>query len=80
MAAENPTPVEDWDFDRLLSAVEQGSRADRHRIALALEADPQGAVADRLEAVLEAAKDTRRAGSYRRMLFSLSCAARRAAD
>ncbi len=78
MAAENlNTPVEEWGFDGLLAAIEKGSRADRHRIALAVESDPQGKVAGELDEALEAAGDTRRVAFYRRILFSLSCAGRR---
>jgi hypothetical protein len=76
MVTENLKPVEEWGFDGLLAAVEQGGRTERHRIALALEADPLGPVADQLEEVLEAAGNTRRAESYRRILFSLACSAR----
>lgn len=76
MAAENPAPVEEWGFDGLLAVVEQGTLADRHRMALALEADPHGPVAGQLEEVLEATGNTRRAEFYRRILFSLACSAR----
>lgn len=71
-------PVEEWGFDGLLAAIERGTLADRHRIALTVEADPGGPLADDLEEVLEAAKDSRRAAFYRRILFSLTCSARRA--
>jgi hypothetical protein len=77
MAAENlNAPVEEWGFDGLLAAIEQGSRADQHRIALAVETDPRGPVADQLEEVLEAVGNTRRAEFYRRILFSLACSVR----
>lgn len=75
---KNPSPehpVEEWGYDTLLAAVERGGRTERHRIALALEADPRGALADQLEEVLEAAPPTRRTAAFRRVLFSaLVCA------
>lgn len=72
-------PVEEWGFDGLLAAIERGSLADRHQVALVVEADPEGPVADVLDEALEASTDSRRAAFYRRILFSLTCSARRGA-
>jgi hypothetical protein len=63
-------PVEDWGFDGLLEVVERGDRSHWHCITLALEADPQGKVAEEMEEVLEAVKDSDIADQFRLVHFS----------
>jgi hypothetical protein len=51
---EPSSPVEAWPTEGLITALERGSLSDWRRIVRALEADPWGAVARRLESALAA--------------------------
>lgn len=64
LASRNPSievesPVEEWDFDTLLAAVEDGTSVDWNRLAMAVEEDPNGTLARDLNDVILAAEDSR---------------------
>ncbi|MGI6797762.1 hypothetical protein [Gordonia sihwensis] len=61
-------PVEQWGVEGLLAAVDRGSLMHWRRISAAVEADPNGVVAEDLAEALDLAEDAGVVAGLRRML------------